>query len=222
VKAAVDYYRGKASTSLVDMVIQRPDWQRNLTIKGWTKGLKDSLFYIVAPPKDQGNGTLKKGRQMWTFNPKVNRVIKLPPSMMSQAWMGSDFSNNDLAKSDSILEDYTHEIESTKIIKGVKVYVIRSIPKPDAPVVWGMQKLYIREDLIMIRQDFYDEDKLPVKQLTGTQIEMLGGKLFPKVWKMEKAGTQDEYTQLTYNELIFHKTLPGRIFTISSLKNPRR
>ena len=92
VKEAVDYYRGKASIATVGMTIHRPEWERTMTIKAWTKGQKDSLFFISAPPKDEGNGTLKKGREMWTYNPKINRVIKLPPSMMSQAWMGSDFS----------------------------------------------------------------------------------------------------------------------------------
>ena len=81
---------------LVLMTIHRPDWQRTMTIKAWTKGQKKSLFFIASPPKDEGNGTLKKGREMWMFNPKVNRVIKVPPSMMSKSWMGSDFSNNDL------------------------------------------------------------------------------------------------------------------------------
>ena len=73
------------------MTIHRPDWERTVTIKAWTRGEKESLFTILAPPKDEGNGTLKKGREMWMFNPKVNRVIKLPPSMMSQSWMGPTF-----------------------------------------------------------------------------------------------------------------------------------
>ncbi len=105
VEAAFNYIRDKASVSLVDMTVHRPDWQRVVTIKAWTLGEKKSLFTIIAPPKDNGNGTLKKGREMWMYNPKVNRVIKLPPSMMSQSWMGSDFSNNDLAKSDNLIND---------------------------------------------------------------------------------------------------------------------
>ena len=103
IDAAVEYYRGSASVATVEMTIHRPAWERAMTIKAWTKGIKNSLFTVVAPPKDEGNSTLKRGTEMWTYNPKVNRVIKLPPSLMSQSWMGSDFSNNDLAKSDTIL-----------------------------------------------------------------------------------------------------------------------
>ncbi|MBW2039696.1 MAG: outer membrane lipoprotein-sorting protein [Deltaproteobacteria bacterium] len=222
VEAAVNYYRGKASICTVDMTIHRPNWERILTIKAWTKGQKDSIFVIIAPPKDHGNGTLKRGREMWMYNPKVNRIIKIPPSMMSQAWMGSDFSNNDLAKSDSILEDYTHTIAGTETHNGKKVYVIKSMPKPEAPVVWGMQRLRIREDHILLNQEFYDEDLKLVKAMAGHQIQMLGGKLFPKVWKMQKADVQDEYTLLDYKELTFKQDLPSSFFTLSALRNPRR
>ena len=222
VNDAVNYYRGLASYSVVDMTIHRPDWERTMTIRAWTRGQKDSLFTITAPPKDKGNGTLKRGKEMWTFNPRVNRVIKLPPSMMSQSWMGSDFSNNDLAKSDSIIDDYTHEITGTETHDGKKVFVITSMPKPAAPVVWGMQKLRIREDLIFLSQEFYDEDLLLVKAMAGSEIEMMGGRLFPRIWKMRKADEDDEYTMLEYRELEFRETISGNLFTLSSLKNPER
>ena len=222
VQSAVEYYRGKASISKVKMTIHRPDWERTLTIKAWTQVTKDSLFYVVSPPKDKGNGTLKKGSEMWTYNPKINRVIKLPPSMMSQAWMGSDFSNNDLAKSDSILEDYTHSLEGISMHDGKKVYIIQSIPKPAAPVVWGMQKLHIREDRILLREEFYDEAPELVKIMTGSDIQVLGGKPFPKTWKMRKADAMEEYTLLDYLELEFKKDLPDRLFTRAALRNPGR
>jgi len=222
VEAAVEYYRGNASVSKVRMTIHRPEWEREMTIKAWTLGKKYSLFYITDPPKDEGNGTLKRAADMWTYNPKVNRVIKLPPSMMSQAWMGSDFSNNDLAKSDSIIDDYVHHVVAENRIDGQKVYVVESMPKPMAPVIWGMQKLHIREDHIMLRQEFYDEDRVLVKSMTGEQIEMLGGKKFPRIWRMQKADAEDEYTQLEYLELDFKDKLPDRLFTVSSLRNPGR
>ncbi len=222
VQASFDYYRGKASTATVDMTIHRPDWERVVTIRAWTKGQEESLFWITAPPKDEGNSTLKKGREMWIYNPKVNRVIKLPPSMMSQSWMGSDFSNNDLAKSDSLIKDYSHSLTGTETHEGKKVYLIQSIPKLEAPVVWGMQKLKIREDHIFLSQAFFDEDLKLVKIMTAHDIQMLGGKLFPKVWRMQKAEARDEYTELTYNELDFKEDLPENLFTLTNLKNPRR
>jgi outer membrane lipoprotein-sorting protein len=222
VAASFDYWRGKTSIARVDMTIHRPDWERTMSINAWTKGEEDSLIVIIAPSKDNGNGTLKKKQEMWIFNPKVNRVIKLPPSMMSQSWMGSDFSNNDLAKSDSILNDYTHQIIGTETHEGKKVYIIKSSPKPGAPVPWGLQKLKIRDDYIFLSQEFYDEDFKLVKAMTASRIETQGGKLFPRIWKMQKAGVKDEYTLLKYRALVFDRTLPDSFFSLSALKNPPR
>lgn len=222
VEDSFNYMRGKSSVSEVIMTIHRPDWQRQMTIKAWTRGQKDSLFYIDAPPKDRGNGTLKKGREMWIYNPKINRVIKVPPSMMSQSWMGSDFSNNDLSKSDSLLTDYTHTLIATETHDGKRLYVIKSMPKPDAPVVWGMQRLKIREDLIWLSQEFFDEDLQPVKAMTTLEIQMLGGKLFPKVWRMSKVDQQGNYTQLNYTALVFTSSLPDSLFTLTTLRKPLR
>jgi outer membrane lipoprotein-sorting protein len=222
VETSFNYMRGKTSTATVEMVIHRPEWERVVTIKAWTKGEQNSIFWITAPPKDKGNGTLKRGREMWLYNPKVNRVIKIPPSMMSQAWMGSDFSNDDLSKTDSLLHDYTHTVIGTETHEGKTVYLIQSIPKPDAPVIWGMQKLKIREDSIFLEQDFYDEDHELVKALTTSQIQMLGGRLLPRVWKMQKADVQGEYTLLKYREITFDQPLSEDLFSLSSLRRPKR
>ena len=85
-----------------------------------------------------------------------------------------------------------------------------------------MQRLKIREDYIFLKQEFYDEDLKLVKALTALQIQMLGGRLFPRVWKMQKADVKDEYTVLEYEELFFDQDVPDRLFTLTSLKTPRR
>jgi outer membrane lipoprotein-sorting protein len=222
IEAGFQHYRGNASKATFEMVIHRPNWERRMEMTAWTKGTDRSLVRITAPAKDKDNGTLKRGREMWTFNPKVNRVIKLPPSLMAQSWLGSDFSNNDISKSDSILNDYQHALTGTTSHQGRKVYIIESIPKPDAPVVWGKQILHIRDDNILLSQEFFDEDLLPVKRLTGTQIQMLGGRLFPKVWKMQENDKSDQYTVLKYHKLAFMDHLPDHHFSLSRLKTRQR
>ena len=222
IRASFDHYRGKASRADVEMVIHRPAWERRMRMLGWTKGTDKSLIRITAPAKDEGNGTLKNGSDMWTYNPKINRVIKLPPSMMSQSWMGSDFSNNDLAKSDSLLHDYDHYLEGTETHEGRTVYVIRSEPRPRAPVIWGMQRLKIREDQVLLEQVFYDEDGRPVKRLASEGIQMMSGRMFPRRMTMQKVDEPGSYTAIVYKEIAFLDTLPDRLFTITSLRTVRR
>ena len=222
IEGMFNHMRGLASFSIVDMTIHRSDWERTMTIEARTRGLSDSIFFITGPPKDRGNGTLKKDREMWMFNPKVNRVIKLPPSMMSQAWMGSDFSNNDIAKSDTVINDYVHTLEDIEVEDGIKIYTIKSIPKESAPVVWGMQRAKVREDLIILSQEFYDEDLELVKSMETMEIRQAGDRLFPMVWRMQKTDAVDEYTQLEYKELEFLDDLPDNLFTLSNLKARRK
>ena len=113
VRAAVDHWRGVSSYSEMSMVIHRPDWERSMTMRAWTKGDDKSLVRVIEPKKDRGNGTLTDDNDMWTFSPKVNRVIKIPSSMMGQSWMGSDFSNKDVARADDIIDQYDHTLLDT-------------------------------------------------------------------------------------------------------------
>ena len=221
VEQAFDYWRGLSSVARFSMTIHRPDFERNMVMKGWTKGRQSSLFFVEKPAKDAGNGTLKKGREMWTYNPKINRVIKLPPSMMSQSWMGSDFSNDDLAKSDSVLDDYIHTIEEMKVVDGLTVYTIESIAKESAPVVWGKQELLVREDGVLLSQSFFDEEMILVKEMKAEEIEQFDGRPFPRIWTMRPVEKKDRYTRLEYMALSFGDILDDRLFTLTSLKNRR-
>jgi len=222
VEQAFDYWRGLSSVARFSMTIHRPDFQRSMVMKGWTKGRQSSLFFVEKPAKDAGNGTLKKGREMWSYNPKINRVIKLPPSMMSQSWMGSDFSNDDLAKSDSVLDDYLHAVKGRELVAGLTVYTIESMAKESAPVVWGKQELVIREDGVLLKQSFFDEEMILVKEMTAEEIEQFDGRPFPRIWTMRPVEKKDRYTRLEYMELSFGDILDDRLFTLASLKNRRR
>jgi hypothetical protein len=157
---------------------------------------------------------------MWTYNPKINRIIKLPPSMMSQSWMGSDFSNNDLAKADAIIRDYTHSRIGTETRDGRTVTIIESIPHEDAPVVWGRQILKIRDDLVFLEEAFYDEEGQLVKTLYFEDIEEISGKLYPRTMRMVPADKPGHHTTVTYLELAFPDSLPESLFTRSSLRDP--
>ena len=222
VKKAFDYWRGLSSYSEFSMTIHRPDFERTMILRGWTKGRSDGLFYVLQPPKDMGNGSLKKGRQMWSYNPKINRAIKLPPSMMSQSWMGSDFSNDDLAKSDSILDDYDHAIVEREMVDGHQVFTVESIAKEDAPVVWGKQILRVRDDFILLSEQFFDEDMELVKEMTAEDLVEFSGRIFPKIWTMRRVDERDRFTRLEYRILEFDIDIEDRLFTLASLKSKKR
>lgn len=221
IKAAIEYWRDVSSYSVADMEIHRPDWQRSVTFRVWTRGEKQSLVRVVAPPKDAGNATLLLDNDMWSFTPKVNRVIKIPSSMMNQSWMGSDFSNNDLSKADDLIEQYTHKLLSTSIQDGHKVYVIESIPREAAPVVWGREVVTVRDDYVMLEHAFYDQQGVLVKKLSTQELRPMGGKIVAARQRMQKIDKPDEWTDVHTREVRFGIQIPANVFTLANLRNPR-
>ena len=218
VEKTYNYMRGDTSVGVVEMLIHRPDFERHFALKAWSKGRSEGLFLIIRPKMDKGNGTLKKGRRMWTYNPSINRVIKLPPSMMGQSWMGSDFSNNDLSKTESMIDDYNHKLISSKD----SIYIVESIPKEGAAVVWGKIVMTIRKDGILLGQRFFDQDMIAVKELRTSKIEMISTKPFPMVWTMTNLEEEDRFTRLVYQELQFDIQLSDNIFTTTYMKSEGR
>ena len=221
IKAAMDQWRGTTSHSTMTMTIHRPDWERSMTMEAWTAGEKKSLVRVLAPKKDAGNGTLLLDNNMWTFSPKINRVIKIPSSMMNQSWMGSDFSNKDIARSADIIDQYHHKLVATESRNGHKVYVIESVPKEAAPVVWGKEVLHIRDDYVLLEHTFYDQDMKPIKRMRTSKVGMMGGRMVAIEERMAKIETPGEYTEINMLSAKFDITVSNTMFTLSNLRNPR-
>jgi hypothetical protein len=158
---------------------------------------------------------------MWSYSPKINRVIKIPSSMMGQSWMGSDFSNNDVARADDIIDQYDHSILSVTEAEGITIYEIESVPHEEAAVVWGREVLQIREDHVVISHRFYDQDGELVKQLTSLEIGEMGGRLVALRQRMAKVETEDEWTEIQLDSIEYDVDLKDSLFTLSNLRNPR-
>jgi len=221
VRAAVNHWRGLSSDSVMTMVIHRPDWERSMTMRAWTKGDDRSLVRVLEPKKDRGNGTLTDDDAMWTFSPKVNRVIKIPSSMMGQSWMGSDFSNKDVARADDIIDQYDHTILNIEEEDDVSVYEIESVPHEDAAVVWGKEVLKIRDDHVVISHRFFDQDGELVKTLTSLEIGEMGGRVIALRQRMGKVEAPDEWTEIQVVSIDYDVELSDNLFTLANLRNPR-
>lgn len=222
IRQVMNHWRGQSSYSEMTMTIHRPDWQRSMSMRSWTKGEKTSLIRVTRPKKDAGNATLTKDNNMWTFAPKVNRIIKIPSSMMSQNWMGSDFSNKDISKSTDIIDQYEHKLLETRQQNGHTIYVIKSIPHEDAAVVWGKEVLTIRDDYVLLEQQFWDQDGILVKTMKTLEIKTLGGRAVASRIRMGKVATPNEWTEISVQDIRFDQSHENSLFTLSNLRNPRQ
>lgn len=212
--------RARGMTSIATLTIQtvRPKWTREMTVKSWSKGNDLALILVTAPARDKGVVYLKRKKEVWNWIPSIERNIKLPPSMMSQSWMGTDFSNDDLVKEASIVSDYGHRITGDTVLDQRACYRIELIPKPEASVVWGKVLLWVdKKDYLMLRAEYYDEDGKLVNTLIGSDIKMLGGRLLPSRLEMIPAGKPGQKTVLIYRSLVFDTPLDDNFFTSQNM-----
>lgn len=222
VSAAMEHWRGVNSYSEMTMTIHRADWERSMSMRAWSEGDKLSLLRVTAPKKDAGNGTLLKDNDMWSYSPKINRIIKIPSSMMNQGWMGSDFSNKDISKSTDILDQYDHILTARSEVDGHTVYTIEAIPHEDAAIVWGKEVLKIRDDFVLLEEQYWDQDGELVKVMRAREVVEMGGRSVARVLRMGKLDTPEEWTEMTVSVIKFDLEMPAGIFTLSNLRNPRQ
>lgn len=219
VAGALDLMRGQSSYTQMQMLVHRPDWQRSSQLVAWTRGRKDALIRFTAPAKDAGNATLKRGEKMWTYTPKLNRTIRLPFSLMSQSWAGSDFSYNDLSRTDKLLEYYDLAIVATDEQDGHRLYTVEAIPHDDAPVVWGKEQMVMRDDYVLLSQTYFDQDMQPLKRMETLEIGELGGRVLSTRMRMAKLDEPNKYTELHYQQADWDVELKDQLFTVFSLQS---
>lgn len=136
IRTGEETMRGDTAQAAMKMVIKKPGFTRTLEIRSWTKGRKKALVEILSPAKEEGISSLRVTNQMWNYLPKTDQVVRVPTSLMLQSWMGSDFTNDDLMESSSLVKDYTHPSLKMIKLKSQSLVVIECIPRPNAPVVW--------------------------------------------------------------------------------------
>ena len=214
--------RGKTNKSLMKMEIIRPTWKRTVEMKAWGRGMDFSMTYITSPAKDKGSVFMKRKTEMWNWMPSISRMIKIPASMMSKGWMGSDYTNDDILKESSIVHDYTHEIVSEEKVEGFDCYKIELTPKEDAAVIWGKVLMWVAKDkYIQVKSEFYDEDDDLVKSNFGYDFKVLDGRLIPTRIEIIPADEEGHKTVMYIEEMKFDIDLPESFFSQQKMKRVR-
>ncbi|MDA3823597.1 MAG: outer membrane lipoprotein-sorting protein [Bacteroidales bacterium] len=223
IKKADDKFNGEESgISLMSMTIVRPTWDRTVEFKSWNKGNSNSLTLILAPSKEKGQTFLKRGNEMWSWNPTISRLIKLPPSMMSQGWMGSDYTNDDILKESSIVNDYDHEIVGEESIDGRLCYKIKMIAHENAAVIWGKQIRWIdKKEFLLLKAELYDEYEYLIRTEIGSDIKMMDGRLIPTKLELVPEEEEGHKTIVEIKEIHFNTEIDDKFFSQQNMKRVR-
>ena len=214
--------RGSSMMVEMEMEIVRPRFSRTIGIKSWSKGQDFSMILITSPARDRGTSFLKRQREIWNWVPNIERTIKLPPSMMAQSWMGSDFTNDDLVRESSIVNDYNHSIVGTASIDGMDCYKIEMIPKPDAAVVFGKILVWITKDsYLQLRGENYDEYGELVSTVLGSEIRKMDDREIPTLLEMIPSDRPGNKTILRYLKIEFDRPIEDAFFSVQRMKDLR-
>ena len=213
-----DLWRGESSFAEMTMDVVTENYERSMKLKAWSLGKEHSLFVITYPPKDRGVATLKAEENIWNYLPRVNRVIRVPTSMMMANWMGSHFTNDDLVKESRMSEDYDAEVTFEGEKDGTSVYEITLVPKPEAPVVWGRIGItVVQETLMPVKSLYYDEDGGLSRTMIFDKVKMLGERLVPTVMILIPEDKPEEKTVITYDSLELGLGLTPDFFSRATL-----
>ncbi len=223
VREAEEQWRGEQSSiNQMTMKIVRPTWERTIKMKNWIKGQDYALTLITAPPGEKGQTFLKRGNEMWHWMPSIGRLINLPPSMMSQGWMGSDYTNDDILKESSMVVDYNHTLLSEEKVNGRTCYKIRMVPKEDAAVVWGEVIIWIsKEHFNQLKAKYYDEDGELVRTEILSEVKKMDNRMIPTRIEVIPEEEKGKKTVLELKEAEFNRDIPDSFFSQQNMKRVR-
>jgi hypothetical protein len=212
-------WRGDTSEARMTMTVKTERYERTLTMQAWSRGKDYSLVVIREPVKDRDVATLKVQDNIWNYLPRINRVTKIPSSMMSGSWMGSHFTNDDLVKESSFETDYSSSISFEGVRDGRSVIELTSIAKPTAAVVWG--KVLTEVDartLAPLAQLFYDERGTLIRTLRFDQPRTIGERVVPMRMRLQPEDKPAESTVIVYDDIRFGVPLEPSFFSLQNLQ----
>jgi len=197
IKDIEDMYRADSSIAELSMRIETPHYQRTMRMYSESLGTEKAFIRLLSPKKDRGISTLKVGKEMWNYFPKINKVIKVPPSMMMGSWMGSDFTNDDLVKETTLIEEYKLSLNETD-----ELYFITLVPREKTVTVWGKMEISIRKgNLHPVERIFYDDDGTKVRVMTYKDPKQFGNQTLPSVMEMVPLNKEGHRTLVIYETL---------------------
>jgi outer membrane lipoprotein-sorting protein len=201
-----------------DMRIVTPRWERTLSLRLWMDRPRRSFVRVLAPAKEAGIGSLRIGNEMWNYLPAVERTIKIPPSMMLQPWMGSDFTNDDLVKQSSAIDDYTQKVLADEVVDGQPQWKVEALPKPEAAVVWGRVLYWVRRDFIPVKQEYYSDRGELVRVMRFGEIHAVGGRTIPTRWEMRSVAKSGNSTTIVVKNAAYDIPVDDEIFSQRNLQ----
>jgi len=213
-------YRSEKSIATAELIVTKPRRKRTLRMKVWTKGDEKALVVILSPPREKGTASLKVEKNLWNYFPRIERTIRIPPSMMLASWMGSDFTNDDLVRESSYSEDYTYELVGRS--DDPPGWLIEFEAKPGTVGLWKRLNLIVSEDgRIPLVASYYDRKDRLARTLHWGDVKEFDGRRIPSRLELIPEDKKGHKTEMVYLDIDFDVEVPDSTFSLSSLERNR-
>jgi outer membrane lipoprotein-sorting protein len=215
-----DLYRAESSIATMSLTVTKPRNTRTLRMKAWSKGTDRALIVIESPARDKGTATLKIGKNLWNYLPRIARKIRIPPSMMLSSWMGSDFTNDDLVRESSFLDDFDGEVVGRS--EDPEGWHVNLVAKEGVVGLWEKIEYVMSLDgKIPLQAKYYDRKGRLSRVMEFTDVRDFGGRRIPARLLLTPVDKEGNQTEMVYEEMSFNVEVPERMFSLSELERKR-
>ena len=215
-----DLYRSKSSVARIRMEVKTKHFERALEIDAWSIGEDDALMVIRAPARERGTATLRTDEGLWNYAPRADRLMRIPSGMLSESWMGSHFTNDDLMRESSWDDDYDTTLDwfEPPDEKGATYLRATMIPKKNAAVVYTKVVQVLTADAwLPVRAEYYDGHEI-VRRMHFEDVKVMGGRMLPTVMRVVPTDKPDELTRVVYERIEFDGKIDRDLFTPRGLR----
>lgn len=216
-----DLYRARSSRSLMRMTVVRDRGTRSLEMEAWSRGTDEALVVIRSPAREAGAATLRTRDGLWTYAPRADRLIRIPSGLLSESWMGSHFTNDDLVRETSYMDDYDAVLARVQR-DGVEYLQATLTPRPGAPVVYAKLVFLIRpQGWVPVLAEYHDDQRI-VRTMSFEDVRTVRGRPVPMRMVLQPADRPSERTVVEYLELELDVPVDPALFTHQGLRRVAR
>src|SRR5690606_27260039 len=152
------------------LVVIKPERTTELSMRVWTQGEEKALVRIEAPARERGVATLRVEQNLWQFMPKISRTIRIPPSMLLSSWMGSDFTNDDLVRTNSYRRDFDAKLVGPA--EDPKGFLVTFTEKEGRVGLWKRIDVVMRQDgAVPLAAKYYDRKGRLARTMTFSEVK---------------------------------------------------
>ncbi len=154
---------------------------RELFYNSWSnnRGEKNLIRYTGPRRiKDQATLMLNNADDIWSYDPRTDRVRKLATHAKKQKMQGSDFAYEDLGSGDSFLNDYTHVRLDDERFEGHDCFVVELTLREEINSNYSRLIIWTdRGSSVIWKVDYYEDDNpdFLLKTLLQRDVEDIDG-----------------------------------------------